>query len=97
MLHNDGIIHGDLTTSNIMITDQKIVYIIDFGLSYVRNNIEDFSVDLYVLEKAFLSTHPDLESEVFYFFINIIFNNLIFSLDISLTATKKILIQAKKY
>ncbi len=67
MLHNDGIIHGDLTTSNIMITDQKIVYIIDFGLSYVRNNIEDFSVDLYVLEKAFLSTHPDLESEVFYF------------------------------
>jgi TP53 regulating kinase-like protein len=35
---------------------------IDFGLSYIKNNIEDFAVDLYVLEKAFISTHPDLET-----------------------------------
>jgi len=34
---------------------------IDFGLSYVKNTIEDKAVDLYVLEKAFLSTHPELE------------------------------------
>ena len=39
---------------------------IDFGLSYVRPNIEDFAVDLYVLEKAFLSTHPELETEVYF-------------------------------
>lgn len=39
-------------------------YFIDFGLSYVKKNLEDFAVDLYVLEKAFVSTHSELEQEV---------------------------------
>lgn len=57
-LHNGGIIHGDLTTSNILVRN-KIAYLIDFGLSYSKpGSVEDFAVDLYVLEKAFLSTHP---------------------------------------
>lgn len=35
---------------------------IDFGLSYVTHNlVEDAAVDLYVLERAFLSTHPSSE------------------------------------
>jgi TP53 regulating kinase-like protein len=62
LLHAEGIIHGDLTTSNIMVG--SALYFIDFGLSYIRSNVEDFAVDLYVLEKAFLSTHPHLEQEV---------------------------------
>jgi tRNA A-37 threonylcarbamoyl transferase component Bud32 len=35
--------------------------LIDFGLSYVSNLVEDKAVDLYVLERAFSSTHPDSE------------------------------------
>jgi len=61
-LHNGGVIHGDLTTSNMMVKNNQ-VYLIDFGLSYVKNDIEDQAVDLYVLEKAFLSTHPLLDKE----------------------------------
>jgi len=30
----------------------------------VRNSLEDKAVDLYVLEKAFLSTHPEIEERV---------------------------------
>lgn len=38
---------------------------IDFGLSYVtRNHVEDMAVDLYVLERAFLSTHPSSDQLV---------------------------------
>lgn len=61
-LHNGSIIHGDLTTSNIMVKDEK-PFFIDFGLSYSKSGqVEDFAVDLYVLEKAFISTHPNLEN-----------------------------------
>ena len=59
-LHADGIIHGDLTTSNIMAKESEII-IIDFGLSFMSKNVEDMAVDLYVLEKALLSTHPDAQ------------------------------------
>ena len=37
------------------------IALIDFGLSYVKNSAEDKAVDLYVLERAFVSTHPALE------------------------------------
>lgn len=63
-LHSDNLIHGDLTTSNIMITDGSTpgrVVMIDFGLSHVSNSAEDKAVDLYVLERAIISTHPDSE------------------------------------
>lgn len=61
-LHEHGIIHGDLTTSNMILKDNKI-YLIDFGLSHVKNMAESKAVDLYVLERAFISTHPHLEAE----------------------------------
>ncbi|CAB4473122.1 uncharacterized protein OCT59_028337 [Rhizophagus irregularis] len=61
-VHAVDVIHGDLTTSNLMLreSNQSLV-IIDFGLSYVSSLPEDKAVDLYVLEKAFLSTHPNSE------------------------------------
>lgn len=34
---------------------------VDFGLSYISSLVEDKAVDLYVLERAFSSTHPDSE------------------------------------
>ncbi|ROV96270.1 hypothetical protein VMCG_07698 [Cytospora schulzeri] len=85
-LHGAGLVHGDLTTSNMMlrpaaarrrkeeedsgvaaaaanghhkggVLDGEIV-IIDFGLASQSSSEEDRAVDLYVLERAFLSTHP---------------------------------------
>ncbi|KAI9297554.1 hypothetical protein K502DRAFT_323245 [Neoconidiobolus thromboides FSU 785] len=68
-MHEINIIHGDLTTSNIMLNVNSIdadidkesykVVLIDFGLSYIDSHTEDKAVDLYVLERAFLSTHPE--------------------------------------
>ncbi|ODV59944.1 serine/threonine protein kinase BUD32 ASCRUDRAFT_71420 [Ascoidea rubescens DSM 1968] len=39
-------------------TDGYLPYLIDFGLSFQSNLIEDKAVDLYLLEKAIISTHP---------------------------------------
>ncbi|KAG6811220.1 hypothetical protein H0H92_008481 [Tricholoma furcatifolium] len=71
-MHSADVIHGDLTTSNMMLRhpstfhsdDHNIpteLVLIDFGLSYVSTLVEDKAVDLYVLERAFSSTHPDSE------------------------------------
>lgn len=81
-LHNIGIIHGDLTTSNLLLIPTKredgetpakrvkpdelmtdhLVVPIDFGLSTGSTHPEERAVDLYVLERALLSTHfPDSE------------------------------------
>ncbi|KAK9134464.1 hypothetical protein Syun_013794 [Stephania yunnanensis] len=57
-LHDGGLIHGDLTTSNMLIQSgtNKLV-LIDFGLSFTSTLPEDKAVDLYVLERALLSMH----------------------------------------
>jgi TP53 regulating kinase-like protein len=61
-LHSNNIIHGDLTTSNFMIRkDSGTLVTIDFGLSFVSSLVEDKAVDLYVLERAFSSLHPNSE------------------------------------
>ncbi|XP_014799169.1 PREDICTED: TP53-regulating kinase [Calidris pugnax] len=63
-MHDEDLVHGDLTTSNILLrppTEKLDLVLIDFGLSFVSGLPEDKGVDLYVLEKAFLSTHPDTE------------------------------------
>ncbi|KAH9515751.1 TP53 regulating kinase [Bulinus truncatus] len=61
-MHANNIIHGDLTTSNMLLqgnpSDLKLV-LIDFGLSSFEASAEDKGVDLYVLERAFLSSHPN--------------------------------------
>ncbi|CAN8105996.1 unnamed protein product [Discula destructiva] len=82
-LHAAEVVHGDLTTSNMMlrpttsqqeeageggearageagVLDGEIV-IIDFGLASQGTHEEERAVDLYVLERAFLSTHPRAE------------------------------------
>ena len=55
-LHYAGIVHGDLTTSNMILFNKKI-YFIDFGLGYFSSRPEDFGVDLAVLHEALRSTH----------------------------------------
>jgi TP53 regulating kinase-like protein len=68
-LHNIGIVHGDLTTSNMifLLKDNEKsnnntydLVLIDFGLAKSTFSVEEQAVDLYVLERALQSTHPDL-------------------------------------
>lgn len=66
-MHNVQVIHGDLTTSNMLLRKTDNIEIadlvlIDFGLSSISSLAEDKGVDLYVLERAFLSTHPNTET-----------------------------------
>lgn len=60
-LHKNGIIHGDLTTSNLLVLPEGDLVVIDFGLGSAEGSSLDKGVDLYVLERAFLSTHPGTE------------------------------------
>lgn len=82
-LHKAGVIHGDLTTSNLLLRTQEDesvssasndanipqwkqliggdIVLIDFGLASQSVQDEDRAVDLYVLERAFGSSHPRTE------------------------------------
>jgi len=56
MLHGAGIIHGDLTTSNILKQGDRLVFI-DFGLAEVSTEVEKRGVDLNLMDRMLTSTH----------------------------------------
>lgn len=62
-MHTVDIIHGDLTTSNMIVDDA--LYVIDFGLSYVSTRVEDKAVDLHVLKQALEAYHHKIWETVF--------------------------------
>jgi TP53 regulating kinase-like protein len=65
-LHKNNIIHGDLTTSNMIVeTESKKIYIIDFGLAEYSTTIESRGVDLHLIHRAFQSTHFKILKECF--------------------------------
>lgn len=55
-IHKCGLIHGDLTTTNFMISQAEVIVPIDFGLSSHSTSSEDRAVDLYVFERSLLTT-----------------------------------------
>lgn len=57
-LHEGGIVHGDITTSNIVIKSGEI-YFIDFGLGEFSAEIEAQAVDLHLLKQTLKSTHHE--------------------------------------
>lgn len=66
-MHSINFVHGDLTTSNMLVKYDSDnhnwrIYVIDFGLSFSEASIEDKAVDIYVLERALLSTHSNVEN-----------------------------------
>lgn len=63
-IHDLGIIHGDLTTSNMMLSKGK-VYFIDFGLSYFSSRTEDRAVDLHVLKETLKGKHNEISEKCF--------------------------------
>ncbi len=56
-LHKNGHVHGDITTSNILITPQESVFLIDFGLHNYSDKVEDKSVDIHLFKQVLLSSH----------------------------------------
>lgn len=70
VLHNNGIIHGDLTTSNMifgknLISKKDEIFFIDFGLSFFSEKIEDKAVDLHLLKEALESKHSEIWEECY--------------------------------
>jgi TP53 regulating kinase-like protein len=59
MLHKNGVMHGDLTTSNFILF-QNTVFVIDFGLSQNTIKPEDHAVDLRLIKEILNSAHANI-------------------------------------
>lgn len=58
-LHKNGIMHGDLTTSNFLSTKRR-VFVIDFGLAQRTDKIEDHAIDLRLFKEILNSAHANI-------------------------------------
>ncbi|MDR0198206.1 MAG: Kae1-associated serine/threonine protein kinase [Methanomassiliicoccaceae archaeon] len=63
-LHNSGISHSDLTTSNMILTPDGEICIFDLSLGTSTADIEDLGVDIHLLQRAFTSAHSGLDEEL---------------------------------
>lgn len=59
LMHKNGIMHGDLTTSNFILYQNR-VYVIDFGLSQNTVKSEDHAVDLRLIKEILNSAHAQI-------------------------------------
>lgn len=66
-LHDMGIIHGDLTTSNMILKDG--IHLIDFGLSFFSNRLEDKAVDIHLFRQALESKHHKVCKKAYKYFL----------------------------
>lgn len=64
-LHKKGIIHGDLTTSNMILDSERKIFIVDFGLGEKTSELEARGVDLHLMKRALQSTHFRFAEECF--------------------------------
>jgi Kae1-associated kinase Bud32 len=65
LLHNNNIIHGDLTTSNMILRPDNKLFFIDFGLSFHSTKIEDKAVDLHLIKQALEAKHNQCFEDCF--------------------------------
>lgn len=60
-LHDGDIVHGDLTTSNMILVEGADkhfqIFFIDFGLGFISKKIEDKAVDIHLLKQALEAKH----------------------------------------
>ncbi len=64
ILHRSGIIHGDLTPSNIILSHDGRLYLIDFGLAYFDSSTESRGVDVHVYFQSLAATHASSLTEL---------------------------------
>jgi len=86
-MHKNDIIHGDLTTSNVILEKNR-VYIIDFGLGFISKRVEDRAVDLHLIKQALEAKHFQNYKKLFEHFIN--------SYEKEYKEAKEVLIRLKK-
>ena len=58
LLHHSGIVHGDLTTSNVLLPRFDMPFLVDFGLARRSLEPEDRGVDLHLLQRSMIASHP---------------------------------------
>ena len=63
-MHEGGLVHGDLTISNV-VSDGGKLFLIDFGLGDISSELEDRGVDFLLLNRAMKSTHVRFHEEIF--------------------------------
>lgn len=68
-MHATDIVHGDLTTSNMILKDDK-VYFIDFGLGQHTKRVEDKGVDMRLLHDAIKAAHYKILDECWKHIVN---------------------------
>ncbi|RLE70904.1 MAG: Kae1-associated kinase Bud32 [Thermoprotei archaeon] len=68
LLHERGIVHGDLTTSNMLVVGSRI-FVIDFGLGDFSNELEQHGVDVHLMLRSLESTHPSLVQPLYAAFL----------------------------
>jgi TP53 regulating kinase-like protein len=64
-LHGHGVIHGDLTTSNMILNAEGKIFLVDFGLGEKNIELEARGVDLHLMKRALQSTHYQFSEECF--------------------------------
>jgi TP53 regulating kinase-like protein len=64
-LHRHGVIHGDLTTSNMILNAEGKIFLVDFGLGEKNKELEARGVDLHLMKRALQSTHYRFAEECF--------------------------------
>jgi Kae1-associated kinase Bud32 len=68
-MHNQGVMHGDLTTSNIILDKKGELVLIDFGLSFQSHQVEDKAVDIHLFKQALNSKHHRVYEKALHYFL----------------------------
>jgi len=68
-LHKGGIVHGDLTTSNMIVKDGN-VFFIDFGLGEYTLDLEARGVDIHLMRRTLESSHHEVSKIAYNSFIS---------------------------
>ena len=68
LLHKNGVMHGDLTTSNFILS-QKGLVILDFGLSQKTDKIDDYAIDLRLFKEVLNSAHAQIVDNAWTLFV----------------------------
>ena len=69
-LHLNNVIHGDITTSNFLVSHDGVVSLIDFGLSFISERYEDKAADIRLFKEILSSIHVDVFEESYENFCN---------------------------
>ena len=64
-MHRHRVIHGDLTTSNMILDGKGKIFLVDFGLGEKNSELEARGVDLHLMKRALQSTHYQFAEECF--------------------------------